>query len=123
MRDKQRKKAQAKINKSVRLMNKNIQNDSLWRGRFYVRQTDANWERFEDGSGGLLNVWLEVRDLKTGVFWGFRIDNYDRGWHLWEHVNKFIAEYSGVWDNIDEVKADKTNWSKVKWIPKQELFG
>ena len=58
MKDKQRKKAQRKINKRVAILNKNLLNDNLWRGRFFIRQTDANWERFEDGSGGLLKVWL-----------------------------------------------------------------
>lgn len=123
MRDKQRKKAQAKINKSVRALNKNIINDNLWRGRFIIRQIDACWDRFEDGSGGELRVWLEIRDLKTGLYMGFSVDNYGTGWRLWENCNKFIAEYSGVWNNIDIVKNDKTDWSKVKWVPKKEIFG
>ena len=123
MRDKQRKKAQKKINKSVRVLNKNIKNDSLWRGRFVVRQTDAYWNRFEDGSGGELNVRLEIRDLKTGLYMGFFVDNYGTGWKLWENGNKFIAEYSGAWNDIDAVKNDKTDWSKVKWIPKREIYG
>lgn len=122
MKDKQRKKAQKKINKSVRALNQNIANDNLWRGRFVLRQTDANWERFEDGSGGILTAWIEIRDLKTGLYMGFRLDNYDRGWRLWENGNKFIAEYSGVWDDIDVVKNDKTDWSKVKWVPKKQLW-
>lgn len=123
MKDKMRKKAQKKINKSVRALNKNIANDNLWRGRFIVHQTDAYWERFEDGSGGELIAWLEIRDLKTGLYMGFSVSNYGTGWKLWENGNKFIAEYSGVWDNIDEVKNDKTDWSKIKWIPKKEIFG
>jgi hypothetical protein len=79
MRDKQRKKAQSKINYKVKAMNKNIPSYFLWRGRFFVQQIDANWDRFSDGSGGILTVWLEVRDKKTGLYMGFRIDNYDRG--------------------------------------------
>ena len=123
MRDKQRRKAQSKINKSVRILNKNIAEDYLWRGRFYVRQIDAHWERFDDGSGGILTVWLEIRDKKTGLYMGFSLDNYDnRGWKLWEAGNKFIAEYSGVWKNIDAVKTDKTDWSKVEWVPKKEIY-
>ena len=38
-----------------------------------------------------------------------------------EKANKFIVDFSGVWDNIDEVKNDKTDWSKVKWIPKERI--
>ena len=114
MRDKQRKRAQKKINKSVRTLNKNIKNDSLWRGRFVVRQLKSFWWRFEDGSGGELHALLEIRDLKTCLHMSFFVNNYNTSWKLWENGNKFIAEYSGVWNNIDEVKDDKTDWSKVK---------
>ena len=48
MKDKQRKKAQRKINKLVRALNQNIREDNLWRGRFvfvprrgYGRSTDG----------------------------------------------------------------------------------
>ena len=123
MRDKQRKKAQKKINKSVHTLNKNIKNDSLWRGRFVVHQLKSFWWRFEDGSGGELQALLEIRDLKTGLHMSFFVNNYDINWKLWENGNKFIAEYSGVWNNIDAVKNDKTDWSKVKWIPKKEIYG
>jgi hypothetical protein len=122
MRDRQRRKAQSRINKRVRALNKNIHDDYLWRGRFFVRQVDANWDRFEDGSGGVLTVWLEIRDKKTGKYMGFAIDNYDRGWKLWTAGNEFIAEHSGVWIDIDEVKADKTDWDQVTWIPKEEIL-
>ena len=66
-------------------------------------------------------VVLEIRDLKTGLYQDFIIDNYDRGWKLFEKVNKFIGEDSGVWNNIQEVKNDKTDWTKVKWIPKKKV--
>ncbi len=121
MRDRQQKKAQSKINKCVHLMNKNIEKDNLWRGRFYARQVDANWERFEDGSGGILTVWIEARDKKTGLYHGFALDNYNTSWCLWREMNEFIIEYSHVWDNINEVKEDKTNWSKTKWVPTKEI--
>lgn len=119
---KERKKAQKEINKKVRTLNKNILNDNLWRGRFYIHQIDANWERFDDGSGGCLTVWLEIRDKKTGLYHGFGIDNYDYGWKLWTEANQFIVEDSHVWDDIDAVKADKTDWSKVIFIPKKEVY-
>lgn len=122
MKDKQRKKAQRKINKHVEALNKNLLNDNLWRGRFFIRQTDANWERFEDGSGGLLRVWLEIRDKKSGVFKGFEFDNFDYGWGLFEPVNNFIIQDTDVWAKINEVKADKTDWQKKKWYPIKEVF-
>ena len=121
MKNKQRKCEQRKINKYVQTLNKNILKDNLWRGRFIVRQINAYWEAFDDGSGGVLTVVLEIRDLKTGLYQDFIIDNYDRGWKLFEKVNKFIVEDSGVWDNIQEVKDDKTDWTKVKWMPKKKI--
>ena len=124
MKNKLRKKAQRTINKYVRALNKNIQKDNLWRGRFIFRQTDSYWEEFEDRSGGILKVVIEARDLKTGKFWEFAMDNYDRGWHLFEKANKFIVDFSGVWEDIKAVKNDKTDWSKVKWVPKERVpFG
>ena len=119
---KDRKKAQKKINKKVHAMNKNLLTDNLWHGRFYVHQTDANWKRFEDGSGGCLNVWLEIRDKKTGLYKGFCFDNYNSGWKLWSAVNDFICQDSDVWENIDLVKADKTDWTQIKFIPKRKVW-
>ena len=121
MKNKQRKREQRKINKYVQNLNKGILKDNLWRGRFIVRQIQDFWEAFDDGSGGVLTVVLEIRDLKTGLYQDFIIDNYDRGWKLFEKVNKFIVEDSGVWDNIQEVKDDKTDWTKIKWIPKKKI--
>ena len=122
MRDKMQKKAQSKINKNIRALNKNLKEDDLWRGRFYVRQVAASWSKFDDGSGGILDARVEIRDLKTGMYKSFIIDNYDIGWHLWTNVNDFIVEDSHVWDNIAKVTQDKTNWDKVKWIPKKEIY-
>ena len=121
MKNKQRKREQRKINKYVKVLNKSILKDNLWRGRFIVRQIQDFWEAFDDGSGGMLTVVLEIRDLKTGLYQDFIIDNYDRGWKLFEKVNKFIVEESGVWDNIQEVKDDKTDWTRVKWIPRKKI--
>lgn len=117
-----RKRAQKQINHFTRGLNKNLLNDELWRGRFYVHQVDANWEEFDDKSGGELHVWLEVRDKKTGLFRGFAVSNYGTGWNLWSAVNEFIVKDSHVWDNIDEVKNDKTDWTKVKWKPVKEIY-
>ena len=119
---KDRKKAQKKINKSVRAMNANILHDNLWCGRFYVHQINADWERFSDGSGGCLNVLLEICDKKTGKYRRFIINNYDHNWKIWSAVNDFICLDSKVWDDIEAVKADKTDWTKIKFIPMKEVY-
>ena len=114
MKFKQRKIKQRKINKIVRNMNKNLQEDNLWRGRFIVHQIYSDWESYEDGSGGCLRVTLNVRDKKTGVNKNYYFDNYSWSWDLFQYVNDFIIYDSHVWDNIQEVKDDITDWSKVK---------
>lgn len=122
MRDKQCKKAQTRINKYVKTFNRDLTTDTLWRGRFQIRQREYNWSKFDDGSGGILNVWFEIRDLKTGTFHGFLVDNYNYKYKMWEKVNWFIAERSGVWENIQAVKDDTTDFSKVTWSPKTEIY-
>lgn len=122
MKNKQRKREQRKINKAVRAMNENIKRDNLWRGRFRFHQTDAAWFAFEDGSGGILRVCIEARDLKTGLYYNCYIDNYSTFGKLWEEANKFIADYSGVWKDIEAVKRDTTDWDTVKWIPKKPIY-
>ena len=122
MRNKLQKKAQKTINKSTRAFNKNLLVDNLWRGRFYVHQIDANWKEFEDKSGGELKARMEIRDKKTGLYHSFFISNYGIYWKLFEEINKFIGEDSGVWENIDLVKNDTTDWTKVKWKPIKEIF-
>jgi hypothetical protein len=117
-----RKRAQKQINRHTRALNKNLLEDNLWRGRFYVHQVDANWEEFEDGSGGELRCWIEIRDKKTGLYHGFVISNYGTGWKLFEESNNFIVQDSGVWDDINAVKNDTTDWTKVKWKPVKEVF-
>jgi len=117
-----RKKAQKKINKCVRALNKSLLNDNLWRGRFYAHQVDANWEEFQDGSGGELRCWIEMRDKKTGLYRGFVVDNYNISWKLFMAGNAFITEDSKVWEDINAVKNDKTDWTKVKWVPKKGIY-
>lgn len=96
-----RKRYQRAINKYVRMMNENIRNDHLWRGRFYIHQVAAEFERYRDGSGAELHVLLEFVDRVTGktyqcwdsvnswIFLG--------GWKIFEKMNWFICDYIEVW--------------------------
>lgn len=117
MRDKQRKKAQKKISKYIREMNKCVERDHLWRGRFYGHQIDASWYRYADGSGGWLSVKVELRDKKTLKTKVIRIDNYDYKWRLAHHLNDFIIEdcHDTTWGNRKELYDDITDYRKVEW--------
>ena len=64
---KNRKRHQRAMNKLMRDLNKNIENDNLWQGRFYVKQTAAQWHEYEDKSGAELWVVLSFIDKKTGI--------------------------------------------------------
>lgn len=122
MRDKLRKHEQNKCNKIIRALNKNLAQDSLWRGRFYVHQWAAEFERFDDNSGGYLKLMLDVRDKKTGMYKRFYTNNYDIRMDLWTYVNDFIVFDSHVWDDINIVKNDKTNYISMKWRPNKEYY-
>lgn len=61
-----RKEIQRVLNYYVKLVNHAIENDYLWRGRFFIRQVGPTYfERFEDGSGADLSVSLRFYDKKT----------------------------------------------------------
>lgn len=102
MRDKLRKKAQSNLNHLVRAINKNIREDDLWLGRFEMRQIDCAWERFSDGSGGMLYVVLRCLDKGTGYFKDYPFDfvaprEMRMNWHLCSIMEKFIIEDADIW--------------------------
>lgn len=98
---KNRKRHQRAMNELMRLINQNIENDDLWRGRFYVRQVAAQWYEYEDKSGAELWVVLRFIDKATGFYWETaETVNHWRwynGIHLWRAMNDFITEKTNVW--------------------------
>jgi len=118
MRNKKRRSAQRRVNKEFRKWNRILLNDELWRGRFQVSQSSTYWMNWGEGNGdGFLYIYGVVYDKKTGNYMKFFTDEYFLSTGIGVPVNEFIAHKSGVWDNIEEVKNDKTNWSKVIWHP------
>jgi len=98
-----RKKHQRALNALARKINKNIENDQLWKGRYCVRQYRAWWR----------SCWEEpdyyrffaqfifydkkthktyITDIKSGNDWLFW-----NGHKLWREMNDFILD-SGVWE-------------------------
>lgn len=59
-----RKATQRKFNADMRFVNRVIENDDLWQGRFVVRQKKSSWNLFNDGSGGILFVIADFYDKK-----------------------------------------------------------
>ncbi len=119
--NRQRKLEQRKVNRAIHRLNRNLLNDELWRGRFECHQRDADWQPFTDGSGGVLECLIEYRDKKTGFCW--LKWSQDLAIYLFnEHylkMNEFIVHKSGVYYDIESVKNDKTDWSRVKFELKE----
>ena len=92
-----RQKYQRALNKCVHKINKEIQNDWLWNGRFVLRQTYAQFHMFEDHSGALFEFVLELKDTKTGKVEYEQFDNYDYDWRLVWWVNECITNTWNVW--------------------------
>ena len=92
-----RKKYQRAMNKEVRKFNESIENDWLWNGRFVMCQKEGYFARFEDGSGGIFQVVLQLKDKKTGKVAEQWFDNYGVEWQMWEWANKTITETWEVW--------------------------
>ena len=74
MRDKVRKRYQRKLKQKLRIINKNIEQDDLWLGRFILFQKEAEMERFPDGSGAILYVVLRAYDKKTHYYYDFNLE-------------------------------------------------
>ena len=99
---KNRKRHQRAMNKIVRQMNKNVERDDLWKGRFYARQVDSAWRIYEDKSGAELIVTLRFYDKVTGITkdWTRTVNEWRMwdGHHLWWKMNDFIVEDVRVWE-------------------------
>lgn len=99
-----KKRHQRAINKLVRAMNHNLEQDNLWCGRFVVRQISSpEWLRYEDGSGAELYVKLKFIDRATGRYYvGRHSVNEWRGlratgWRIWELMNWLITDHWNIW--------------------------
>ena len=97
-----RKKQQRKMNRMIRKMNKNIENDSLWKGRFYAHQVKGSYfTPYEDKSGAELFVQIEFVDRKTGktMLTADLVASWCHwnGVKIWEKMNYFIVNWCDVW--------------------------
>ena len=97
-----RKVHQRAMNQAMRAINKNIERDGLWNGRFIVRQHRAEWIPYEDNSGRELYVSLKFIDRCTGHY--FIINDSVNHWihwdgsALWSAMNDFIVNQCDVWN-------------------------
>lgn len=118
MRDKLRKEYQHKLNKLIKEVNKAIENDSLWNGRFVFHIMDSAFERFEDGSGGILHVVIRGYDKKTKVYKDYTLNyapyfNFIK-FNILDIANKFITEDTNTWKNGNNPYNEKMDYTKIK---------
>lgn len=95
------KKNQRRVNKIIRSFNKNIYNDELWKGRFYIQQLDRKVQVSDDHSF----LWINFKFLFVDRETGYQSIKYIRkeeimgsGWRLWETLNDFIVKECKVWE-------------------------
>lgn len=113
-----------KVNKIIRELNENLKQDSLWKGRFELRQISKKCYKFPDNSGYDFYWLYRVYDKKTGKAAQKWFNEYDiiRSWHLWEFVNNFIVKFSKVWEEIPKIDYNSPSYID-KPIPQiTELF-
>lgn len=99
-----KKRHQRAINKLVRAMNRNLEQDDLWYGRFVIRQDESpQWRLYEDGSGAELFVRLRFIDRATGRYYvKWESVNHWRGlratgFEIWKMMNWLITEHWDIW--------------------------
>ena len=115
-----KKRHQRAINKLVRAMNHNLEQDVLWCGRFVIRQDESpQWRRYEDGSGVELFVRLRFIDRATGryyVKWGsvnhWRGLLHANGYEIWKMMNWLITEHWNVWQEDFAREPNYVAWSE-----------
>lgn len=121
-----RKQYQRKLNQLIHKANKQLLEDDEFLGRFYVLQRGVHWFKFDDNSGGIMNVHLRCYDRHTGYYKDYMYDYapYYVGsrWHLFEILNKFLVEdlnwkHNGV-DSIDyrNIPRPQTDTRENNWF-------
>ena len=97
---KDRKKQQRKMNKIIKEVNQRMKDDSLWRGRFQIKQLRSDYRPFPRDYCDYGNFYAELEfvDKKTG--------KTKRSWYhsplffkeyIYTLLNNFIVIYCDVW--------------------------
>ena len=93
------KKIQRSVNKEARHLNQTLEEDPLFKGRFYIHQLERVVHRYD---GELYCSFLfEFVDRETGKFAHYWFNDTDFNgiskWRVWEKMNFFITEYVDFW--------------------------
>ena len=112
MKSHNRKNHQRWFNQYCRYVNKCIEEDDLWLGRFCVSQNRTRMDWFEDGSGGLMMAELIMRDKKTGIVRTKWYNGLDMDWKFWRDFNNFIIDDCKVWEEVPDIRINRIDYRK-----------
>ena len=101
---KERKNHQRAMSRALKSVNKCLRSDELWKGRFELRQVDARWIPYEDGSGEELYVQLMAIDHVNGTR---RLSDY-KSVNSWRFPGNLYEMYCFINDFIIDAHLDKT---------------
>ena len=114
MKSMKRKNHQRWFNQYCRYVNKSIENDELWLGRFCISQKATQMEWFEDKSGGLMYALIEMRDKKTGRVKTRWFNGLAMDWDFWRDFNNFIVLDCKVWEEKPDPRENRIDFRSVK---------
>lgn len=114
VRSTKRKKHQRWFNQYCRYINRVMEEDTLWLGRFCVKQEGTEMHWFEDGSGGVMRAKITMRDKKTNLQETDYYTGFDMDWKLWLDLNNFIVNKCKVWSESPSVYENRIDYRGVK---------
>ena len=114
MKSMKRKNHQRWFNQYCRYVNKSIENDDLWLGRFCIKQDATHMEWFEDKSGGIMYALIVMRDKKTGRIRRAWYDGLDMDWRFWFDFNDFIINDCKVWEEEPDPRDNRIDFRSVR---------
>lgn len=112
MKSHNRRKHQRWVNRHCRYVNKSIENDDLWLGRFYISQNGSFMDWFDDKSGGLMYVNITIHDKKTGRTHTEWYDGLELEYRLWWDLNDFIVNDCKVWEEVPDIRTNRIDYRK-----------
>lgn len=105
------KKIQRHVNAMVRDLNRNIERDELWKGRFYAHQIYSYFTPAEDHTWVYGRFLIEFVDKKTGktrIKWFLKEQLMGSCFALWFEMNMFIVDDVKVWSEEPRPSLDNT---------------
>ena len=114
MKSHNRKNHQRWFNQYCRYVNRTIEDDDLWLGRFYVSQARTFMDWFEDNSGGIMYAEVVMHDRKTNRTRHGYYGGLDMDWKFWRDFNDFIIEDCKVWEEVPDVRMNRIDYRKGK---------